>query len=113
MNFNILDEYVFYIEKNLKIISKLTLNKYFSSKEFNELFDTYKKVRYYDIFESKKNSFKDNVDYYLKNKIANLKIDNELNEKSVLTLEMLLDIFLLDYDKNLKIDKYISNLSEK
>ena len=113
MNFNILDEYVFYIEKNLKIISKLTLNKYFSSKEFNELFDTYKKVRYYDIFESKKNSFKDNVDYYLKNKITNLKIDNELNEKSVLALEILLDIFLLDYDKNLKIDKYISNLSEK
>lgn len=113
MNFNILDEYVFYIEKNLKIISKLTLNKYFSSKEFNELFDTYKKVRYYDIFESKKNSFKDNVDCYLKNKITNLKIDNELNEKSVLALEILLDIFLLDYDKNLKIDKYISNLSEK
>ena len=63
--FNILDEYVPYIEKNLKNISKLTLDKYFVSKHFNELFVVYKLVRYYDVFEIKKNSFIENVSYYL------------------------------------------------
>ena len=67
--FNVLDEYVSYIEKNLKNISKLTLDKYFVSKHFNELFDVYKKVRYYDVFEIKKNSFKENVSYYLDKKV--------------------------------------------
>lgn len=111
--FNILDEYVSYIEKNLKNISKLTLDKYFVSKHFNELFDTYKDVRYYDAFEMKKSSFKENVIYYLNNKISDIKNLEDLTEKNVFAFEIFSEIFLIDFDKNLSVDKYILNLSKK
>lgn len=111
--FNILDEYVSFVEKNLKTISKLTLDKYFVSKYFNELFDVYKKVRYYDALEIKKSSFKENIIYYLKKKISDLETIEDFKEKDMLVLKVLFDIFLLDYDKNLSIDKYVLNLSEK
>ena len=111
--FNILDEYVSYIEKNLKNISKLTMGKYFVSKHFNELFDTYKDVRYYDAFEMKKSSFKENVIYYLNNKISDIKNLEDLTEKNVFAFEIFSEIFLIDFDKNLSVDKYILNLSKK
>ncbi|MGN0992326.1 MAG: hypothetical protein ACI4PE_00065 [Bacilli bacterium] len=113
MMFNILDEYVSYIEKNLKNISKLTMGKYFVSKHFNELFDVYKKVRYYDAFEMKKSSFKENVIYYLNKKISDIKNLDDLNEKNVFAFEILPEIFLIDFDKNLSVDKYVLNLSKK
>lgn len=111
--FNILDEYVSYIEKNLKNISKLTMGKYFVSKHFNELFDTYKNVRYYDAFEMKKSSFKENVIYYLNKKISDIKNLEDLTEKNVFAFEIFSEIFLIDFDKNLSVDKYILNLSKK
>lgn len=111
--FNVLDEYVSYIEKNLKNISKLTLDKYFVSKHFNELFDVYKKVRYYDVFEIKKNSFKENVSYYLDKKVLDTINMEDLTEKDRFAFEVLSEIFLIDFDKNLSVDKYILKLSKK
>lgn len=78
---NISKDYVSFAKKNIYSYIKMIMGKYFDKAVFDMLLDTYINVRYYDMYERKYRDMVSNINYYLRNKINKVVIDQDIAKK--------------------------------
>lgn len=76
------------------------MEKHYSSKIYDEVFDTYKRVRYFNEYKQIKKDFSSNVDYYLLNKARFLKEDDSYNPNVIDAVACFINMLFL-YDSGL------------
>ncbi len=83
MAVNLSNDYLTYTKKNIISYAKLILEKEYSKEIFNELLDTYIKVRYYNDCEEKYKGFASNINYHLREKALQMMKDNPDKEDKI------------------------------
>jgi hypothetical protein len=92
---NIVNEYIDYTRKSIKKILKITLKKYYNEEIFNEFFNDYVEIRYFDMGPHiKKNTFS-NIEYNLYEKSRKFKTRN-YDYLTISSLPIYVNIFLAD-----------------
>lgn len=102
---NVFEEYIDFSYKSTKKLMKIIMEKHYIPKIYDEIFDTYKKVRYLNEYKNIKKDFSDNIDYYILKKANLLKEDENYNQNIVnatayfLNILFIYDIGLLNIEK--------------
>lgn len=105
---NVFNEYIDFSYKGTKKLLKIIMEKHYLPKVYDEVFDVYKKVRFFNEYKQIKKDFSSNVDYYLLNKARYLKESGQYNANTVDATACFVNILFL-YDAGLMSqDKLIS-----
>jgi len=102
---NVFEEYIDFSYKSTKKLIKIIMEKHYSLKIYDEIFDTYKRTRYLNEYKHIKKDFSDNVDYYILKKANALKNDETYDQNIVnatsyfLNIIFIYDIGLLNIEK--------------
>ncbi len=86
---NVIEKYTDFIKEQFVFFGKQVLDKYYVASIFDTLVNEYISVRYYNRYPSKGN-VTTTINYYVKNKIKELK---ETNENKIKNIEFMEDIF--------------------
>ena len=107
---NVFNEYIDFSYKNTRKLLKIIMEKYYSFKIYDELFDTYKHIRYFNDLKQIKNQFYDNLDYYTIEKIESLKNDDSHNKYIIDIMAYFFKIIYIYDNGHMSIDKFIENV---
>ncbi len=105
---NIVQEYTDFIEKNLKKIAKLVLDRYYSEEQFLGLLTVYIKTRYYDALDRKSKSPYFNTKLYVKDELTKIRKQKQTSESVVKVYEE-----IINYELNNYTAKDLINSTEK
>ena len=105
---NIVQEYTNFIEKNLKKIAKLVLDRYYSEEQFLGLLTVYIKTRYYDALDRKSKSPYFNTKMYMKDELTKLRNQKKAEDSVIKIYEE-----ILNYELNNYTAKDLINSTEK
>lgn len=105
---NIIKEYTDFLEKNLKKIAKLVLDRYYSEEQFLGLLTVYIKTRYYDALDRKSKSPYFNTKMYMKDELTKLRNQKKAEDSVIKIYEE-----ILNYELNNYTAKDLINSTEK
>ncbi len=105
---NIVQEYTNFIEKNLKKIAKLVLDRHYSEEQFLGLLTVYIKTRYYDALDRKSKSPYFNTKLYVKDELTKLRKQKQTSESVIKVYEE-----IINYELNNYTAKDLLNSTEK